>query len=222
MDFTAIINGLLISMPVLILSLSVHETAHAVSALYFGDTTARDLGRITLNPVAHVDIIGTLIIPIVAVLSFGFAMIGWAKPVPVNLLNLGNYRRDYSLVALAGPVSNILLSFVFLLAAVILLATGVAHGEEGVGTFLYKLVDYGIRINVALAVFNMLPIPPLDGSHILEYFLPLKVAESYSRIGAYGFFILIFLINIPIFNSLLSLIISTVMQPYNFVLLHFF
>lgn len=208
-------------MPVLILSLSVHEAAHAASALYFGDPTARDLGRVTINPVAHVDIIGTLILPILAVFTFGFALIGWAKPVPVNPQNLGNYRRDNSLIALAGPVSNIILSVVFLLIAVIFLLTGIASGGEDVGMFIYRLIDYGIRINVALAIFNMLPIPPLDGSHVLKYFLPPKAAESYSRVGAYGFFILIVLLNVPVFSNFLRLLISTAMIPYNLVILQF-
>lgn len=222
MDFATIVNHLLLSMPVLIFSLSVHEAAHAASALYLGDPTARDLGRVTLNPIPHIDILGTIILPVIAVFSFGYALIGWAKPVPVNPLNLRNYRRDHSLVALAGPVSNILLSIVFLLAAVVLLLAGVVFEEGGTGMFIYSLVDYGIRINVALAIFNMLPIPPLDGSHVLSYFLPARTAESYASIGAYGFFILLVLINIPAFSNLLRLLISTALTPYNSVIASFF
>lgn len=212
MDITEALSKLLLSMPLLILSLSVHEAAHAITALYYGDTTARDLGRVTLNPLAHIDLIGTIIIPVFAVFSFGFALIGWAKPVPVNPLNLRNYRRDHSMVALAGPVSNILLSFVFLIGFIVI--SLVELNNTGVYEFLYKLMYYGIYVNIALAVFNMLPIPPLDGSHVLSYFLPPHLAESYSRLGVYGFIILLVLINIPFFSSFMGWVINAVARPY--------
>lgn len=214
MDITEALSKLLLSMPLLILSLSVHEAAHAITALHYGDTTARDLGRVTLNPLAHIDLIGTIIIPIFAVFSFGFALIGWAKPVPVNPLNLRNYRRDHSMVALAGPVSNILLSFLFLIGFIAISLLDFASNGSGVYQFLYQLMYYGIYVNIALAVFNMLPIPPLDGSHVLSYFLPPHLAESYSRLGVYGFIILLVLINIPFFSSSMGWVIHAVARPY--------
>lgn len=214
MDITEALSRLLISMPLLILSLSVHEAAHAITALRCGDTTARDLGRVTLNPLAHIDLIGTIIIPIFATFSFGFALIGWAKPVPVNPLNFRNYRRDDSLVALAGPLSNIILSVVFLIGFIVFSLTGFIGGESGAYQFFHQLMYYGIYMNIALAVFNMIPIPPLDGSHIVSNLLPSHLAESYSRLGAYGFLILLVLINIPFFSKFMSFVIYGIAHQY--------
>ena len=170
-------------MPVLF-SITVHEVCHGYAAYRLGDPTAKLAGRLTLNPIKHIDIVGLLVL-------FITRMIGWAKPVPVDPRYFKNPRKDMMWVSLAGPASNLVLAFVF--AVIFKLFGGIIAGS-----YLYPL-SYMIRImimiNVGLAIFNLIPIPPLDGSHILEGLLPHEMASTYSRLMApYGFIILLVLI----------------------------
>ncbi len=179
MDFLQI--GL--QLAVLIVSLTVHEAAHAWAADRLGDSTARLLGRLSLNPLVHIDPVGTVVFPLVA-LTTGLPLIGWAKPVPVDFRNLGAPRRDFALIAAAGPASNLLMALAG--AGVFGLMRG-GDGELG-------LAAYGIGmfvvLNVLLAVFNMFPIPPLDGGNVLMGGLPPSVSAVNGRIRPYGIFVL--------------------------------
>ena len=172
---------ILVQFSVLLLSLTVHEAAHAWTADRLGDPTARLLGRVTLNPAAHVDLIGTVLFPLVAMIS-NVPLIGWARPVPVNLRNLPHPRRDYLFVAAAGPVSNLLLAI--LSAAIFRTASPEAGG------LAYGILGTVLLLNVLLAVFNMVPIPPLDGGNVLAGLLPEPLAVSFDRLRPYGFIIL--------------------------------
>jgi Zn-dependent protease len=178
LDLPYLIIGLL----VLIISLSVHEAAHAWSASELGDDTAKRLGRVTLNPVVHVDPIGTLLLPAIAMVS-GAPLIGWAKPTPVNTRNLRQPRRDSILVTAAGPTSNMLIAVVAAVASKV----GVGAGGE----FLSLFLTQALILNVLLAVFNMLPLPPLDGGQILMALLPPRVAAQLGFLHEYGFLILL-------------------------------
>jgi Zn-dependent protease len=181
-DFTSV----LIQFTVLILSLSVHEAAHAWSAERLGDTTARMLGRVSLNPAVHVDPIGTIVFPLIGLLS-GAPIFGWAKPVPVNVLNLrGNWKQKYMLIAAAGPASNLVLATVGALTLGLVHTSGESLASNPAGQFLVAMVE----LNVLLAVFNMVPLPPLDGGNVLAGVLRGGVAEMYERIRPYGFLIL--------------------------------
>jgi Zn-dependent protease len=175
------VPALIIAFLVLIFSLSVHEAAHAWSASRLGDDTARRLGRVTLNPVVHVDPIGTLLLPLIGLLSGG-GVIGWAKPTPVNTRNLANPRRDHILVTAAGPASNLLIA----IAAAVALRAGAAPGSDWLGLLVFE----ALTLNVLLAVFNMLPIPPLDGGQILMAVLPPRIAMQLGFLYEYGFLIL--------------------------------
>ncbi len=181
----------LIILSVLLFSLTVHETAHAVTADWYGDPTARRLGRISLNPVVHIDPIGTVLLPLLGLLAGGFVF-GWAKPVPVNPANLQHFRRDFLMIAAAGPASNILLA----IAASLLLGAvpGGLGASEGLPGAMATVGFAMLQLNLLLAVFNMLPIPPLDGGNVLAGMLPESAAASYDRlIRPYGFVILIVL-----------------------------
>ncbi len=185
------IGQLLIILPVLLLSLTIHEAAHAATADWYGDPTARRLGRLSLNPAVHVDPVGTVILPLLGILAGGFVF-GWAKPVPVNPANLRQPRRDFLVIAAAGPASNILLAIgaSWLLGAVpggLTAADGVAGG---VATFAFAM----LQLNLLLAVFNMIPVPPLDGGNVLAGLLPEWLADPYDRlVRPYGFLILLVL-----------------------------
>ncbi|MEE2636928.1 MAG: site-2 protease family protein [Acidobacteriota bacterium] len=185
------IGQLLIILPVLLLSLTIHEMAHAVTADWYGDPTARRLGRISLNPVVHIDPMGTIMLPLLGILAGGFVF-GWAKPVPVNPANLARPRQDFLMIAAAGPVSNVLLAIgASWLLGVIPGGIGAADGAPGLlATFGFAM----LQLNLLLAVFNMLPIPPLDGGNVLAGLLPERLAVTYDRlVRPYGFVILLVL-----------------------------
>ena len=188
---------LIIAIFALFLSISLHETAHGYVAYLRGDDTAKRAGRLTLNPIAHVDIFGTIIFPLILFLTH-LPVIGWAKPVPVNVRNLKNPRKDELLVALAGPFSNILLGFFFffvLFGSVRVLNLNLAKAVliNPIIKPIFLFLVFCMQINFLLAFFNLIPIPPLDGATIVEYFIPYQYREAYYRMRFYGFFILILL-----------------------------
>ena len=184
LDFDVI--NLLVVFLVLLLSLTVHESAHAWTADRLGDPTARLLGRISLNPLVHIDPVGPVVLPLVA-FSTGVPILGWAKPVPVNIAELGRGRRDFVLVAAAGPASNIALAVLAALALDVTWWSG--------SPFLLDFFLRVVEINLLLAVFNMIPVPPLDGGNVLGGLLPATLANSFDRwLRPYGFLILYALI----------------------------
>jgi Zn-dependent protease len=182
-----------ITFVVLLFSLTVHEMAHAWTADRLGDPTARLLGRISLNPMVHADLIGTIIFPLVALVS-GLPLLGWAKPVPVNARRLGHPRRDFVFVAAAGPASNMVMALAAALALAVLPVTPVTLGEPNVSVPLATVLSRAMQLNVLLAVFNMLPIPPLDGGNVLAGLLPNSLAVTFNRLRPYGFILLYALI----------------------------
>lgn len=175
----------IILVAVLIASVVVHEVAHAWQARREGDDTAERLGRITLNPLPHLDPIGSVIIPFLLAWQGGI-IFGWAKPVPVNPMKYREYVAGDIRVSLAGIVSNLGLAFLaMLLAGVVLKLTG----ASGASSYLFLALDYAIFINLILAFFNLIPIPPLDGSHVVAHLLPAEWAERYRELGRYGLLI---------------------------------
>jgi Zn-dependent protease len=185
--------GIFISFIVLLFSLTVHEMAHAWTADRLGDPTARLLGRVSLNPIVHADLIGTVVFPLVSMIS-GAMLIGWAKPVPVTLRYLRHPRRDYMLVAAAGPVSNLVLAVFAAILLAIVPVSPQTMGESNVSVPIATLLTRLVNLNVLLAVFNMLPIPPLDGGNVLAGLLPPNLAELLNKVRPYGFVLLYALI----------------------------
>jgi Zn-dependent protease len=178
-----------IGFTVLLFSLTIHEMAHAWTADRLGDPTARSLGRVSLNPLVHADPIGTILFPLLAAVS-NFPLIGWAKPVPVSVRRLHHPRRDFVLVAAAGPASNVVLAFVAAMGLMILPVSPVTIGEPNVSAPLASTLGLAMRINVLLAVFNMIPIPPLDGGNVLSGLLPRGAARHFDMVRPYGFLLL--------------------------------
>ena len=189
---------ILLIFPAFVLSVVVHECAHGVMALWNGDTTARDQGRLTLNPLAHVDPVGSVLLPAALLLMRSPIAIGWAKPVPVSWARLRHPVNDALKVAMAGPASNLLLAFLF--AALARLAP-----EAGFFAPL-RLAGYaGVVINCALALFNLIPIPPLDGSWLLMRFLPMRAIIALQHFRLVGLALLIGLMAIPVIRETLLL-----------------
>lgn len=182
----------------LIFAITVHEVAHGYVANKLGDPTAKNLGRITLNPIKHIDPVGTIIIPGV-LLMLGGIVFGWAKPVPVNWRNLGKIRRDMALVAAAGPFANLLMALLW--AVVAKVGQGLYAAEYlRPGFILFSMGSIGIQINFVLLILNLLPIPPLDGSRVVMSFLKGTAAIYYAKIEPFGFIILIGLLVIGLLN----------------------
>jgi Zn-dependent protease len=179
---------------VFLLSLTVHECAHAWMAEKVGDSTGRYLGRITLNPIPHIDVFGTIILPLIAITSGGL-MFGWAKPVPYNPANLRDRKRGELLIAAAGPLSNVLLVILFFILAKVLFRTPLVNSLGDLGDPLSAFMEIGIKLNIILAVFNMIPVPPLDGSKVLMNLLPDSLAQEYAKIPEWaGMAVLLLLI----------------------------
>lgn len=169
---------------ILLASLSVHEAAHAWTADRLGDPTARLLGRVSVNPLVHIDWLGTVVFPLLAMVS-GLPLFGWAKPVPVSVSYLRSPRRDFAIVAAAGPASNLLV------AALAAGAFALLGGSEGLASpRIAGLVVEVVLLNVILAVFNLLPVPPLDGGNVAAGLLPLSLARALNQVRPYGFLIL--------------------------------
>lgn len=205
-EFTLVQQVCIWALPIL-LSITLHEAAHAYVANRCGDTTAKMLGRLSLNPLRHIDPVGTILIPIVMGLltHFNF-VIGYAKPVPINWNQLRNPRRDMILVSLAGPFANLLMAFLW--AACFKIAA-LMHPESSMAAlFLLVTARAGMIINLVLAALNLLPLPPLDGSRVVSSLLPPRKAMIYEQIEPYGFFILILLMFTGILNSVLTPIIN--------------
>ncbi len=200
-------------LPVL-LAITVHEVAHGWVAKLLGDRTAMMLGRLTLNPLKHIDPLGTVVLPVMMLMIGGFVF-GWAKPVPVTWENLKKPKRDMALVALAGPLANLLMAFGWLL--------GIHFGEAllalqpAIGLPLIYMSVAGIFINVVLLVLNLLPLPPLDGGRIVAGLLPGPWAWQYSRIEPFGMIIIIVLFMTQILGSIMWPIISEVLAMLFYV-----
>ena len=210
------IGTIAIQFAVLLFSLSIHEASHAWMADRLGDSTARYLGRVTLNPLPHIDPIGTILLPLMMLLyPNGLAhriMIGWAKPVPIQSTNLRNPRRDHILISVVGPASNLLAAIVSfgILCVVNPFSTEVQAlaGRASILTPIVMIVISLMRINLVLAVFNLLPIPPLDGHWILYEILPRSAESILARATPFGFIIIIGLMYFGVFNIILSPIVG--------------
>jgi Zn-dependent protease len=195
------LDQIVVAFTVLVVSLTVHEAAHAWSADLLGDPTAARLGRVSLNPLVHIDPIGTVIFPLVA-MATSLPLIGWARPVPVGVEHLGpGWRQKFMLIAAAGPASNLMMALV---------ASGLLHlGLAATGTALdwtmARLLYTGLTLNVLLAVFNLLPVPPLDGGNVLAGLLPSRAAQALDRVRPFGFLIL--------YALLLTGVLSTLVEP---------
>ena len=205
-----LIPQLVIYMVVLLLAISAHEAAHAWMSYKFGDDTARLLGRITLNPVAHTDPIGTLLIPIAGFIfgamgGGGLPLIGWGKPTPVNPLRWRNKDVANVMVSIAGILANLLIALIAFTIFKFLLMSGLTRSmsdstQEPVILFLYRL----LTMNVSLAVFNLLPFPPLDGSKVLETFLPASMQPALEFLEQYGYWLLILLMYMGVFRAIIT------------------
>lgn len=211
------VGKIIITFVVFLLSLTVHECAHAWAAERSGDSTGRYLGRVTLNPIPHIDPFGTILFPLISMI-YGFGMFGWAKPVPFNPLNLRERRLGEIVIALAGPMSNVALAILFILLYKVLFQTSTLAFRMMGGLLqpIETMIEIGIFLNIVLAVFNLIPIPPLDGHHVVRNLLPDSLAELYSQIPPWmGFILLILLTNVGFTGALVQPIFALVIQILN-------
>jgi Zn-dependent protease len=187
----------LIEFAILIASLTIHEAAHAITADRLGDPTARLLGRVSLNPVVHIDPIGTILLPVLSMFS-PIPLLGWAKPVPVNLSHLRHPRRDFMIIAAAGPISNFLQAIAI---AVVYRALFDPYSPD----FLARVLAFAVQMNLMLAFFNLIPIPPLDGGNVLAGLVPESAARVLDQIRQFGF--------IALYALMLSGMLNTLIVP---------
>lgn len=181
-------------LPVLLMSVVVHEVAHALVAKWEGDDTAYRLGRITFNPIPHMDLMGSFVVPLILFFAPGNFIFGWAKPVPVNPRNYRNYVSGDIKVSLAGIVSNLILAVLCTLLLAVLQFVGARVGPVGIIAVLFNAAYFGLYINLILAFFNLIPIPPLDGSHVVYHLLPQDLRARYREFGRYGIGVIMMLV----------------------------
>ncbi|MEY3785758.1 MAG: site-2 protease family protein [Methylophilaceae bacterium] len=201
MELTAIQKVTVYALPI-IFAITVHEAAHGYAAKHFGDLTAYNQNRISLNPLRHIDPIGTIVLPALTVL-LGGVLFGWAKPVPVNFMNLRHPKKDMLWVAAAGPLSNLIMAIFWTI-----LFGRSAYFPESMSLFVQQMGIAGISINLSLMVLNLIPLPPLDGGRIAVSLLPNHLAYKYAQVERYGFLILIILL----MTHILDLIIFPLIQ----------
>jgi Zn-dependent protease len=192
---------------VLLFSLSVHESAHGFIAWRMGDDTALRQGRVTLNPLVHIDLVGTVLIPLLQIFGpGGIPLLGWAKPTPVGAQNFRRLARGHVLVAGAGPASNLVLAVIFTVLLLITVRTGLVSGADELP---FLILAVGIQMNVALAIFNLVPLPPLDGSWVASWGLPRSMASGYDRVvEPYGSWILLILFMTGILGRIVGPLVS--------------
>ena len=213
-----LISSLFVFVIPVIFAVTVHEVAHGWVASQFGDQTAKSMGRLTLNPVKHIDPIGTIVVPAVMYFTSGF-IFGWAKPVPVDWRNLGHPRRDMAIVALAGPAANLLMLLFWAMSAKTITLFG--NDPNYLTQLIFYMCSIGITINIVLMILNLFPILPLDGGRVLTARLPRDLAISFSRLEPYGLIILVVLllsgilwkILLPLIGGTQSLIYQLIQIP---------
>ncbi len=210
-------------LPILLFSVVIHELAHGWMALRLGDPTAKMMGRLTFNPIPHIDPVGSILVPVFSIIVAGQVFIAWAKPVPVNPMNFSDFKRDNILVSIVGPSSNFILAFVCTVCYIVLaLIFPFIQQSSSLGgeilDFLFKMFAGGITLNIVLGVFNLIPIPPLDGSHVIASLLPDELSEKYQSIGFLGIFIIILLLRWHPFYSLFRGIIEVLIIPFQILI----
>lgn len=201
MNITQTLQFISVAVLPLVFAITVHEAAHGWVASKLGDPTAKQLGRLTLNPIPHIDPVGTIILPIAMLLLSGF-IFGWAKPVPVNIRNFHEPRKDMALVALAGPASNLMMALFW--GLMWKLAVILPDSMHWFAVPLLLMGKIGITFNLILMVLNLLPLPPLDGSRVLSWFLPTQLALKLDKIEPYGAFVLIGLLLLGLWDMLIA------------------
>ena len=213
-----LISTLFVFVIPVIFAVTLHEVAHGWVASRFGDQTARSMGRLTLNPIKHIDPVGTIVVPTIMYFASGF-IFGWARPVPVNWRNLGHPRRDMALVAIAGPVANLLMLIFWAISAKIIMLSGI--DSNYMTQLLLIMCSIGITINIVLMILNLFPLLPLDGGRVLTAMLPPNLAIPFSRLEPYGLIILVLLlisgilwkILMPVIGGMETLIYHLIQNP---------
>ena len=226
MDFASTAQRLIIAAIPILIAITFHEVAHGFVANKLGDPTAKMMGRLTLNPIAHIDPIGTIIVPVMLfILSNGAFIFGTAKPVPVNFYNLKHPRRDSALVSAAGPTTNIMIAFIsillYILIQVIFPPSSSSAFNQKIMSPLVMMIQYSISFNIFIAAFNLFPVPPLDGGRIATSLLPRQYAYHFSKLEPYGILIVLGLwftgiahyIIVPI-QAFIELIIRIFLLPF--------